>query len=77
MNDLLELPNLVLQEEDKIKDLAEELAKEKSLLAFGRGYNYATSLELALKVKEMSYMHSEGILAGELKLDFGVLILVS
>ncbi len=70
MNDLLELPNLVrqvLQEEDKIKDLAEELAKEKSLLAFGRGYNYATALELALKVKELSYMHSEGILAGELK----------
>ena len=29
--------------------------------------NYATSLEVALKIKELSYMHSEGILAGELK----------
>ena len=33
----------------------------------GRGYQYATLLEGALKIKEISYMHSEGILAGELK----------
>jgi len=40
---------------------------EKSLLIMGRGFNYATCLEGALKVKELTYMHSEGILAGELK----------
>ena len=57
----------MLEEEPLIKELAGELSGEKSLLAFGRGYNYATALELALKVKELSYMHSEGILAGELK----------
>ena len=70
MRDLLRLPSMmrrVLREEGVIKDLARELAQETSLLAFGRGYNYATALELALKVKELSYMHSEGILAGELK----------
>ncbi|KNE73425.1 glucosamine-fructose-6-phosphate aminotransferase [isomerizing] [Allomyces macrogynus ATCC 38327] len=33
----------------------------------GRGYQNATCLEGALKIKEVSYMHSEGILAGELK----------
>jgi len=33
----------------------------------GRGYQHATCLEGALKIKEISYMHSEGILAGELK----------
>ena len=33
----------------------------------GRGYQNATCLEGALKIKELSYMHSEGILAGELK----------
>lgn len=33
----------------------------------GRGYNYATCLEGALKVKELSYMHCEGIMSGELK----------
>jgi glucosamine--fructose-6-phosphate aminotransferase (isomerizing) len=34
---------------------------------FGRGYNYATALEGALKVKEVALMHSEGMLAGEMK----------
>ncbi|KAI9632044.1 uncharacterized protein MKK02DRAFT_41687 [Dioszegia hungarica] len=43
------------------------LAGQKSLLIMGRGYQYATCLEGALKIKEVSYMHSEGILAGELK----------
>ena len=33
----------------------------------GRGYQHATCLEGALKIKEVCYMHSEGILAGELK----------
>jgi len=43
------------------------LANQRSLLLMGRGYQYATCLEGALKIKEISYMHSEGILAGELK----------
>ncbi|PWN51146.1 putative GFA1-glucosamine--fructose-6-phosphate transaminase [Violaceomyces palustris] len=43
------------------------LAKERSLLIMGRGYQHATCLEGALKIKEVCYMHSEGILAGELK----------
>ncbi|KAK9759399.1 glutamine--fructose-6-phosphate transaminase (isomerizing) [Basidiobolus ranarum] len=33
----------------------------------GRGYQHATCLEGALKIKEVSYIHTEGILAGELK----------
>lgn len=33
----------------------------------GRGYNFATCLEGALKIKELSYMHCEGIMSGELK----------
>lgn len=33
----------------------------------GRGFNFATCLEGALKVKELTYMHSEGIQSGELK----------
>ena len=43
------------------------LMGEKSLLMFGRGYNYATTLEGALKVKEVALMHSEGILVAEMK----------
>lgn len=50
-----------------MKDLAQLLIAEQSLLVFGRGYNYATALEGALKVKEVALMHSEGILAGEMK----------
>lgn len=50
-----------------MKQLAEALKGEQSLLMFGRGFNYATALEAALKVKEVALMHSEGILAGEMK----------
>ncbi|KAK7679129.1 glutamine--fructose-6-phosphate transaminase (isomerizing) [Cerrena zonata] len=42
--------------------------------SISRGYQHATALEGALKIKEISYMHSEGVLAGELK--HGVLALV-
>lgn len=65
----------VLLLEDKIKDLCNDfLNDQKSLLLLGRGYQFATALEGALKIKEISYMHSEGVLAGELK--HGVLALV-
>lgn len=57
----------VLELDDRILELSKELYTEKSLLIMGRGFNYATCLEGALKVKELTYMHSEGILAGELK----------
>uniref|UniRef100_A0A674NWT5 Glutamine--fructose-6-phosphate aminotransferase [isomerizing] 1 n=1 Tax=Takifugu rubripes TaxID=31033 RepID=A0A674NWT5_TAKRU len=64
------LPDLikeVLRLDNEIQKLAEELYQEKSVLIMGRGYHYATCLEGALKIKEITYMHSEGILAGELK----------
>ena len=57
----------VLRLDKEMKDLAKSLTAEQSLLVFGRGYNYATALEGALKVKEVALMHSEGILAGEMK----------
>ncbi|KAK6187460.1 hypothetical protein SNE40_005485 [Patella caerulea] len=57
----------VLKMDEQINKLASELYQQKSLLVMGRGYNYATCLEGALKIKELTYMHSEGILAGELK----------
>ncbi|XP_034454340.1 glutamine--fructose-6-phosphate aminotransferase [isomerizing] 2 isoform X2 [Hippoglossus hippoglossus] len=64
---LPELIKKVLTLDDKIKTIANELYEERSLLVMGRGFNYATCLEGALKIKEITYMHSEGILAGELK----------
>ncbi|MEQ2278364.1 Glutamine--fructose-6-phosphate aminotransferase [isomerizing] 2 [Xenotaenia resolanae] len=70
INALKVLPELikkVLSLDEKIKIIANELYQQRSLLVMGRGYNYATCLEGALKIKEITYMHSEGILAGELK----------
>lgn len=67
---LKQLPELikeVLKEDEKVLTIAKELYEKKSLLIMGRGYNFATCLEGALKVKELTYMHSEGIQAGELK----------
>lgn len=57
----------VLKLDDKIKEISQQIFEKKSLLVLGRGHNYATCKEGALKVKEITYMHSEGILAGELK----------
>lgn len=65
----------VLNLNDIIMEMcASKFHEQKSLLLLGRGYQFATALEGALKIKEISYMHSEGVLAGELK--HGVLALV-
>jgi hypothetical protein len=45
--------------------LAQKLVHEQSLLVFGRGYNYATALEAALKVKEVALMHRRALWDGE------------
>lgn len=44
----------VLKLDEEMKDIARSLISEQSLLMFGRGYNYATALEGALKVKEVA-----------------------
>uniref|UniRef100_A0A158P5Z6 glutamine--fructose-6-phosphate transaminase (isomerizing) n=1 Tax=Angiostrongylus cantonensis TaxID=6313 RepID=A0A158P5Z6_ANGCA len=65
-----ELPGLiqeVLELDEEVLKIAQKFYKEKSLLIMGRGYNFATCLEGALKIKELSYMHCEGIMSGELK----------
>lgn len=68
---LVDLPQLVKIALDsldaKMKQVAERLRENTSILLFGRGYQYATCLEGALKIKELSYIHTEGIHAGELK----------
>lgn len=56
-----------LQLDREVRQVAAFMKDEHSLLVFGRGFNYATALEAALKVKEVALMHSEGILAGEMK----------
>jgi len=67
---LQQLPALIqktLDLDSKIQQIAKEIKDSKSLLLMGRGYQFATCLEAALKIKELTYMHSEGVASGELK----------
>lgn len=57
----------VLELDAQIKEMATTFENKSSILVLGRGYAYANCLEGALKIKELTYIHSEGILAGELK----------
>lgn len=57
----------VLGKVDLIKAFAEEIKGQKSLFYIGRGLDYATSIEASLKLKEVSYIHTEAFAAGELK----------
>ena len=53
--------------EEKCKYIANQLVNADSLLYIGRGLDYALSMEGSLKLKEVSYIHSESYAAGELK----------
>ena len=57
----------VLEESDDILKIAEKIKDSQSVFFIGRGINYPLSLEGALKLKEISYIHAEGFPAGELK----------
>lgn len=50
-----------------IEGLAKKLKKAEHIYVIGRGLSYPASREVALKIKEISYIHAEGIAAGELK----------
>jgi glucosamine--fructose-6-phosphate aminotransferase (isomerizing) len=67
---LKELPRHVreaLDRSDEILVIAKRLKNAHTIFFIGRGINYPLSLEGALKLKEISYIHSEGFAAGELK----------
>ncbi|QPG76862.1 glutamine--fructose-6-phosphate transaminase (isomerizing) [Brettanomyces nanus] len=78
INGLKDIPAMigkVLSKKAHIKEICHEyLTGKESMLVIGRGYQYASALEGALKIKEISYIHAEGVQAGELK--HGVLALV-
>jgi glucosamine--fructose-6-phosphate aminotransferase (isomerizing) len=57
----------VLTQAKAIKKIAEKYAHYRDFLFIGRGYQYPTALEGALKLKEISYIHAEGYAAGEMK----------
>jgi glucosamine--fructose-6-phosphate aminotransferase (isomerizing) len=69
--ELERIPNLVQQILDNcegvIDRIAEKYKDNKNAIYLGRGYNYPSALEGALKLKEISYIHAEGYPAAEMK----------
>ena len=57
----------ILQTESVIRKIAEEYYRNNNFLYLGRGVNFPTALEGALKLKEISYIHAEGYPAAEMK----------
>src|SRR5690606_23208265 len=57
----------ILAEADTFKAMAERIAGHDNLFFIGRGLDYAVAQEGSLKLKEISYIHSEAYAAGELK----------
>ena len=57
----------VLNHDERIKEIAKEIAQTRDVLYLGRGSAYPLALEGALKLKEISYIHAEAYPAGELK----------
>lgn len=67
------LPNYiqqVLDNKDSIKKVAKKLYENNNLFYLGRNFNYPIALEGALKIKEIAYIHAEGLSGGELKHGF-------
>ena len=70
INELRFLPSRmrqVLKDERMIIDIAENYFTSNNFMFLGRGINYPTALEGALKLKEISYIHATGYAAGEMK----------
>lgn len=69
-SDLRRVPTLIqdiLAQSDKVQELAKIFTYAHNFLYLGRGYNYPSALEGALKLKEISYIHAEGYPAAEMK----------
>ena len=70
VRELEDLPNkidAVIENKERIQYLASKFFNSKDIFFIGRNIDYALSLEGSLKLKEISYIHSEAYAAGELK----------
>ena len=68
--DLFNMPEKIeetLKCDSKMKEIAKQVYKTKDAFFIGRGVDYVTCLEGSLKLKEITYIHSEGYASGELK----------
>ncbi|WP_068267968.1 glutamine--fructose-6-phosphate transaminase (isomerizing) [Caviibacter abscessus] len=70
LNELLTLPSKIekiLSEKDKFKKITNRIKDSKAVFYLGRGIDYMSAMEAALKLKEISYIFTEAFAAGELK----------
>ena len=70
LDDLKRLPIImqeVISKDDEYKEIANEIYNRNDIFFIGRGVDYALAMEASLKLKEISYLHSEAYAAGELK----------
>jgi len=67
LNSLSDKVDSILKQNDKIKALADKYISMKNVFYIGRGLDFAVSMEGALKIKEIAYLHAEPYAAGELK----------
>jgi glucosamine--fructose-6-phosphate aminotransferase (isomerizing) len=70
IDELAQIPDKIaqtLQQSDHIKEIASANIDRDNWLFLGRGFNYPVALEGALKLKEISYIHAEGLPAAEMK----------
>ena len=66
-NQIQDMLDRATSPDDMIEPLAKRLSHPSSIMFIGRGVGFPTALEGALKLKEISYIHAEGLPAGELK----------
>ena len=83
INEILSIPDKIakiIEDKERIQWIANKFSSSKDVFFIGRGIDYAICLEGSLKMKEISYIHSEAYAAGELKhgpialIDDGILV---
>ncbi|QUH19303.1 glutamine--fructose-6-phosphate transaminase (isomerizing) [Alkaliphilus sp. B6464] len=70
LKEVIKLPEKVeyiLNDISKVKDIASDIMNQDDIFFIGRGIDYNVAMEGSLKLKEVSYIHSEAMAAGELK----------
>lgn len=67
LHKIVRLSEKILSKEEQIHKIAKKYKFARDFFYIGRGFNYPTALEGALKLKEITYIHGEGYPAGELK----------
>ena len=67
LKDLIKETQLILNSEEEYKKLAKKIFTKREMFFIGRNTDYSLCMEASLKMKEISYIHSESYAAGELK----------